>query len=92
MRDDPIVMAGEAEMLLNNPIFKRACQQVETEIMRQIQETNFDGSKSAERYREKLNLLLYCQGRYKSIINQTIQAGKVAEASIQRGNVFKKGL
>ena len=85
-------MAGEAEMLLNNPIFKRACKQIEVEIMRQIQESKFDGSEGAERYREKLNLLLYCQGRYKGIINQTIQAGKVAEASIQRGNLFKKGL
>ena len=92
MRDDPIVKANEAEMILNHPVFKKACEQIESEIMRLIQQSEFNGSKNAERYREKLNLLLYCQGRYKSLLNQTIQAGKVAVDSLERKKTFSKGL
>ena len=92
MRGDPILRAGEAEMILNHPMFKQAMSEIESEILRQIQDSKFDGSKNAERYREKLNLLLYVQGRYKTILNKTIQAGKIAENAIQKGKVFQRGL
>jgi len=92
VRDDPIVKANEAEMVLNHPVFKKATEQIESEIMRLIQKSEFNGSENAERYREKLNLLLYCQGRYKTVLNQTIQAGKVAADALEKRKIFSKGL
>lgn len=92
MRGDPVTKGAEAEMILNHPVFKSACESLEKEIMQKIATAKFDGTKDAERYREKLNLLLYCQQKYKQILNNAIQNGKVASDAIERKKLFSKGL
>ena len=86
-------LPSDAERLLNDPAFKEAMERMDREILKKLKKADFDGSEAQERYREKLNLLLYCSERFKSHLTQMISTGKVKEAQLDRKTlVNRKGL
>jgi len=89
MRD---TLFQDAEQLINNPAHREALERIEKDICRRISRSEFDGSEQAERYREKLNLLLHLNQRYKAILVQMISTGKVEEQLLEQKRRFKKGL
>lgn len=88
MRD----LTADADQLINNPAHREALDRIEKDICKRIARSEFDGSEQAERYREKLNLLLHLQQRYKAMLVQMISVGKIEENLIQHKTRFRKGL
>lgn len=88
MRD----LTADADQLINNPAHREALDRIEKDICKRIARSEFDGSEQAERYREKLNLLLHLQQRYKAMLVQMISVGKIEENLIQQKTRFRKGL
>ena len=84
-------LAKEAEMLIHSPAHKIALERVEAEIVKRIAKTEFDGSLDAERYREKLNLLLYVQHKYKQVLVGMIATGQIEDHLLERKSRFRKG-
>lgn len=89
---DLSVLAADAAQLINNPAHREAMERLERELVKRITTTEFDGSKQAERYREKLNLVLYCHGKYKKILASMVATGDLEAADIERKTLFRKGL
>lgn len=81
----------EAEMIIHSPAHRVALERVENEIVRRIAKTEFDGSLEAERYREKLNLLLYLQQKYKQALIAMIATGQIEDHLLEKKSRFKKG-
>lgn len=88
MRD----LTADADQLINNSAHREALDRIEKDICKRIARSEFDGSEQAERYREKLNLLLHLQQRYKAMLVQMISVGKIEENLIQQKTKFRKGL
>jgi hypothetical protein len=87
---DAKVLAADAEQLINNPAHREALARLEAEIVRKIVRTEFNGSVDAERYREKLNLLLYLNGKYKTLLAAMIGTGQLEEHALEERKRFKK--
>lgn len=84
-------LSKEAEMIIHSPAHRVALERVENEIVRRIAKTEFDGSLEAERYREKLNLLLYLQQKYKQALIAMIATGQIEDHLLEKKSRFKKG-
>jgi hypothetical protein len=84
-------LAKQAEMIVHSPAHRTALERVESEIVRRIAKTEFDGSLEAERYREKLNLLLYIQQKYKQALVSMIATGQIEDHLLEKKSRFKKG-
>ncbi len=91
-RADITDLAISAEQLIHNPAHREACERLEREIVKRLMSAEFDGSKNAERYREKLNLLLYCHGKYKKILASMIANGALEAADLERKRLFRGGM
>ena len=89
MRD---TLPQDAEQLINNPAHREALERIEKDICRRIARSEFDGSEQAERYREKLNLLLHLNTRYKQMLIQMLSTGKLEEQLLEQKRRFRKGL
>lgn len=89
MRDPDHLMA-DAEHLLNNPAHREALERIEREVCRRIARSEFNGSEDAERYREKLNLLLYVQNKYRQILVQMISTGQIEAHELDQRRRWKK--
>lgn len=92
-RQDKTVRAAQAQQLLDNPLLQEALTQIEDQLVSRIKKTEFDGSEQNERYREKLNLALYVQGKFKSYLQQVVNTGKLKQAELDRKSTLnRKGL
>lgn len=89
MREEALVKGAEAEAVLNNQAFRDAMEQIKNEIHERLISSGFDGSLKAERYREKLNGLLYLQARFRSILVHTIASGKLKAKSLDARQLRK---
>lgn len=88
---DVTVMAEDAKVLLDNPAHREALDRIEKEVCRRIAKTDFNGSLEVERYREKLNLLLYVQQKYKQALVQMISVGQIEAHELDQRRKWKKG-
>lgn len=84
-------LAKEAEHIIHSPAHRVALERVENEIVRRIAKTEFDGSLEMERYREKLNLLLYLQQKYKQALVAMIATGQIEDHLLEKKSRFRKG-
>ena len=84
------MLAADAQALLDNPAHQLALERLERDICRRIAKTDFNGSRDAERYREKLNLLLYIQQKYRTALVQMIGAGQLEAHELDQRRRWKK--
>ncbi|WP_461522100.1 hypothetical protein [Porticoccus sp.] len=89
MRDEVLVKGAEAEAVLNNQAFRDAMEQIQKEIHERLINSGFDGSLRAERYREKLNLMLYLQARLRTILVNTVASGKLKAKALDARQLRK---
>ena len=90
MRNALQTLAADAEQLIANPAHRAALERLEAEIVRKIARTEFNGSLDAERYREKLNLLLYLNAKYKTLLAAMIATGQLEEHALEERRRFRK--
>ena len=90
---DKVSMANDAKALTSNPVYKEAMDKLTAECVRLLQESGFDGSEKAEKYREKLNMMLYIQGQFKRILSSYVTSGQLEAKALEKKSLRNpKGL
>ena len=81
---DNMTKANRASELLSDPVLKQALNQLTNEVVDALENSPYDGSLKAERYREKLNLHLSVTARFKGILSGYIATGKLESKKLER--------
>jgi hypothetical protein len=74
---DPLILAEEAQQLLDNPLFKATLAEIEAGIIDQMKIAPIIGNPDAEAYRDKLILSLQSIETIKNTIVNFVNTGRI---------------
>ena len=83
--------ASAAKRLLDDPAFRASTESLEASIVAQLKKTQLDGKASTQEYVLELVRLLQTGARYQTLLWNQVDAGKLADRSLEQKKAFRSG-